>query len=186
MLGMMALLMTGCKTTEDPGKKQTDDGQQKSSLSLHAGDRVKVDFIGNVTIPSREEEVKEDGTINIEHLGAVQVAGKTTREAEIMIQTNLVPNYYKSLTVTVTAVDRLFFVGGQVTKPGPQHYAGNMTVTKAIQSAGDFTDFANRRNVQITRANGKIETVDYEEATRNPSKDLEIFPHDKVVVDRRF
>jgi protein involved in polysaccharide export with SLBB domain len=52
--------------------------------------------------------------------------------------------FFKTLTVTVRLEDRYFFVGGQVRMPGQKLYLSEMTVTKAIQAAGDFTDFANR------------------------------------------
>ena len=189
VLGLLTLFLTGCEMFKGRSEQYPKPSAANStnSLALRPGDRVKVDFVGGgITIPPREEQVKEDGTINIEHIGAVEVVGKTARETEKLIQSKLVPDFYRSMTVTVTPLEQVYTVGGQVNRPGSQIYNGTTTVIKAIQSAGDFTDFANRRNIQITRSNGTIEFVDYEEATKRPSKNIEIFPHDSIIVDRRF
>ena len=188
-MGLLTLFLTGCEMFKGRSEQYPKPSAANStnSLALRPGDRVKVDFVGaGITIPPREEQVKEDGTINIEHIGAVEVVGKTARETEKLIQSKLVPDFYRSMTVTVTPLEQVYTVGGQVNRPGSQIYNGTTTVIKAIQSAGDFTDFANRRNIQITRSNGTIEFVDYEEATKRPSKNIEIFPHDSIIVDRRF
>ncbi len=41
----------------------------------------------------------------------------------------------------------------RVKQPGREIYVGKTTVTKAITSAGDFTDYASH-NVKLIRANG--------------------------------
>ncbi len=59
-------------------------------------------------------------------------------------------------------------------------------VTQAIQSAGDFTDFADQREVRVIRANGRVEIVDCKAALEDPSKDLPVYPGDNIVVERRI
>ena len=62
-----------------------------------------------------------------------------------------------------------------------------MTVLKAIQSASDFTDFAKKKKVQLTRSNGrKKETINCEKARQDPKLDLPIYPGDNIYVPRRF
>jgi protein involved in polysaccharide export with SLBB domain len=61
-----------------------------------------------------------------------------------------------------------------------------MTVLKAIQAAGDFTDFGKKSKVEVIRANGhKEKPVDCYKAIKNPKLDLPIFPGDQVIVPRR-
>jgi protein involved in polysaccharide export with SLBB domain len=62
-----------------------------------------------------------------------------------------------------------------------------MTVLKAIQTAGGFTEFAKRTKVQVTRANGhKEKPVNYDKAVKNPKLDLPIYPGDQIFVDKRI
>jgi len=80
---------------------------------------------------------------------------KTAGELQNEIYDLYVPKLYRHLTVTVSTGDRVYYVTGEVKLPGRQLYAGQMTVTKAITTAGDFTDFANHRKVWLIRANGQ-------------------------------
>ena len=94
------------------------------------------------------------------------------------------PDYYKRLTIIVTGEQRVYSVGGQVKAPGRQVYISATTVTKAIQSAGDFTDFAAKKRVKLTR-NGRTLTVDCVKAAKDPSLDLPVYPGDKIDVPQR-
>ena len=95
------------------------------------------------------------------------------------------PGYFKFLTVTVVPKDQFYFVGGEVRSPNRFQYVGTTTVTRAIQSAGDFTDFARKTKVELIRVDGRIETVDCVKAWKNPSLDLQVFPGDTIKVPRR-
>jgi protein involved in polysaccharide export with SLBB domain len=150
------------------------------------GDLVTVKFSGTIdTIQQHEERIKGDGTITLYLIGPVKADGKTPGELQREIHDLFVPKYYKRLTVIVTGEQRVYYVGGQVRQPGRQVYLGATTVTKAIQSAGDFTDFAARKRVELTRADGKTITVDCVKAARDPSLDPPVFPGDKVNVPMR-
>ena len=61
-----------------------------------------------------------------------------------------------------------------------------MTVTKAITTAGDFTDFSNHKKVWLIRANGQRIKVNCIEALRNPSKDPLVYPNDQIQVPRKI
>lgn len=150
------------------------------------GDQVTVKFSGTIdNIPPHEERIKSDGTITLPLIGAVKAAGKTPGELQNEIHDLYVDEYYKRLTVIVTGEQRVYYVGGQVRSPGRQVYLGATTVTKAIQSAGDFTDFAAKRRVELTRPDGKRFIIDCIKASKDPSLDLPVFPGDKIHVDMR-
>ena len=95
------------------------------------------------------------------------------------------PDFYKRLTVTVSTERRVYYVGGQVKGPGRQEYIGTITVTKAIQSAGDFTDFAAKTRVELTRADGRKVMVNCNKAAKDPSLDPPVYPGDKINVPLR-
>ncbi|MEP6662615.1 MAG: polysaccharide biosynthesis/export family protein [Verrucomicrobiota bacterium] len=176
-------LMTGCETMPADSKETASDAKVGE---LRVGDTVQVDFsrIGDREIPRHEEQIKDDGTISLYLIGSVKAAGKTTGQLQNEIQTAY-NKYYVSMTVTVRAPDRFFSVGGQVKLPNRFVYVGGTTVIKAIQAAGDFTDYAKKTKVQLTRTNGKRYVINYEKALRNPSLDLPVYPGDYIYVPQR-
>src|SRR5207247_4576738 len=118
----------------------------------------------------------EDGDITLLLNETFHAVGKRHGELEKEIRVRYVPAYYRYLTVTIKPQDRFYFVDGEVKAPGRQVYVGPMTVTKAIGSCGDFTDYANRKKVKVTRGDGRMEIVNCKEAINVPSKDLPIYP----------
>ena len=93
---------------------------------------------------------------------------------------------YKNLTVTILTQARYYYVSGEVRKPGPEPYLGETDIIKAISAAGDFTDFASKRSVRVTRADGRTEVVNVRRAIDDPQYDVPIYPGDKIVVKRRW
>jgi polysaccharide export outer membrane protein len=154
---------------------------------FHVGDTVSVTLTGlPETIEPHVEPIKEDGTITMPDIGHVQAAGKTAGEVQNEIYNLYVPKLYRHLTVTVNTGDRVYYVTGEVKQPGRQLYAGQMTVTKAITTAGDFTDFANHTKVWLIRANGQRIKVNCNDALRDSSKDPQVYPNDQIQVPRRI
>ena len=89
------------------------------------------------------------------------------------------------MTVVVKPGLRFYSVGGEVKQPGRQQYAGQITVLRAIVTCGDFTEFANRRKVEIIRASGQREVMDCNKARKDPMKfDRPICPGDAIFVPR--
>jgi protein involved in polysaccharide export with SLBB domain len=155
-------------------------------VRLKVEDTVKVTFSGtSVLIPQHVEKINEDGKINLHHIGAVPAAGRTPAELAQIIRDLYVPKYYRTLNVVVETEGRTYVVGGEVRRPEKQWYMGPTTVLKAIESAGGFTDFAAKRRVTVTRANGEIIRVDCIRAQRDPSEDRPVYPGDLVRVPRR-
>ena len=154
---------------------------------FHVGDTVSVALSGlPEPIEPHVEPIKEDGTITMPNIGHVQAAGKTAGELQNEIYNLYVPQLYRHLTVTVNTGDRVYYVTGEVKAPGRQLYAGQMTVTKAITTAGDFTDFANHKKVWLRRANGQRIKVNCDEALRDSSKDPQVYPNDQIQVPRKI
>jgi len=148
---------------------------------------VSVGFSGTADpIPDHVEPIKENGTISLPYLGEVRAVGRTAGELQNDIYNLYVPKYYVRLTVTVSSPQRVFYVGGEVKQPGRQLYIGETSVTKAIQAAGDFTDFANRAKVWLIRSNGERIKVNCTKALQDPSLDPPVYPGDQIQVPRRL
>jgi protein involved in polysaccharide export with SLBB domain len=187
--------LTGCQTSyRDQVRFSPVEGEEDltgtpvvgEAARLALGDPVRIIFSGLTDPPPvHEEQIKDDGNLTLPNIGVVKAEGKTTGELQKEIHDKYVPAYYKRLTVTVSTERRVYYVQGQVRSSGRQEYIGPTTVLKAIATAGDFTDFANRRKVVLTRADGKQEKVDCIRAAKDPTCDLPVFPGDKIEVPMR-
>ncbi|MCX6896809.1 MAG: polysaccharide biosynthesis/export family protein [Verrucomicrobia bacterium] len=157
----------------------------KTSEALNVGDLVTVVFSDTPTptLPF-EERVKDDGTITLLLNQTFQVAGKTRSAVEREVRARYVPAYFVNLTVTVKPQERYFYVNGEVKTPSRQPHPGELTVLKAIASAQGFTDFANKKKVRLTRADGHTVIVNCEKALKDAQLDLPVYPGDKVDVPR--
>jgi polysaccharide export outer membrane protein len=160
---------------------------KSTSDLLRIGDSVNVTLLDLPQAqPPMDVTIKEDGTITLPLLtNPVKAAGKTTGELEKDIWQSYVPSYYKHLTVIVKAQGQYYSVKGEVKAPNRYPYTSATTVLKAITSAGDFTDFARKQQVQVFRSGGQIETEDCLKALKNPKLDLPVYPGDLISVPRR-
>ena len=185
----LVMAMAGCATNDySELMAQPDTGTNvMSAAHLNVGDTLTVSFDGLIDpLPPQDKTINEDGTITLPDIGAITVVGKSTGEIENLIHDLYVPKVYNHLTVTVKAGDRVYYVRGEVKSPGRQIYVGQITVTKAITSAGDFTDFANRRNVVLTRANGKRFVVNCDKILNGDAPDPGVYPSDQIDVQHRL
>jgi protein involved in polysaccharide export with SLBB domain len=164
------------------------EGETKSGDIIRTGEMIHIVFSDTPqTIPPVDDKVKDDGTITLMFDRTLKAAGKTPGELAKDIRRTYVPDYFAQMTATVIRdVMRTFYVDGEVKAPSKQPYTGPITVSQAITSAGGFTDFANKRKVRLTRANGKIEMINCKELMDHPEKDPEVYPGDKVYVPRSW
>ena len=189
----VALMWVGCvndgpPTPPLPGPGTTTDTNNivtaPSSDLLEPGNTITVSFSGLSTVPIPYTcRIREDGTISPPYLAKqIRAAGKTIGTLEQELEKEYVPKIYRTINVTIRTADRFYFVGGEVRQPSRQPYVGRITVTQAIQSAGDFTDFADQRKVRVIRANNKVQIVDCKAALETPTKAALIYPGDRIVV----
>ena len=193
LLFAVVLFAAGCGTTRPQPVNQGGGTSAvplpvNSTDSLEPGNHITITFSGLSTIPVPYVcRIREDGTISPPYLkNPVTAAGKTIGGLESELEQAYVPDIYKTINVTIKTADRFFYVGGEVRQPSRQIFIGRITVTQAIQSAGDFTDFADQRSVRVIRANGRVDIVDCRAALDDPTKDLIVYPGDNIVVERRL
>jgi len=191
-------LFSGCSSFENddpdftstpvapPVKANAGSHDAPEVALFQVGDTITVTLTGPPDeIPVHVESIKEDGTINMPLIGHVQAVGKTAGELQNAIEALYVPKYYIHLNVAVTTGDRVYYVQGEVKNPGRQLYVGETTVTMAITSAGDFTDFANHKNVWLVHGRNKTK-VNCEEVFKHPEEDPVVYPGDEIIVKRRL
>jgi polysaccharide biosynthesis/export protein len=128
-------------------------------------------------------------SVTVPYVGGVQAKGKTLEE----FQKNLTASLGAFMQYPVVSVSlrqsksRLFFVYGEVAKPGEYSLLrGDLTVLRAIAMAGGLTQRAWPVNVQVVRKGkeGKPEnlSVNLKKAEWDPSLDLPVMPGDMITV----
>jgi polysaccharide export outer membrane protein len=196
LLLLPLLALTGCSLFSGSGKKpdvmaaptfETSPGEANVPR-LHIGDVVSITFSGLPdALEPQNKPIKEDGTITLPDVGRVKAVGKTIGELEDTIHDLYVPRIYTHLNVTVTtSSDRVYYIRGEVRSPGRLIYAGPITVSKAITSAGDFTDFASRSSVVLIRANGDRFKLNLNDILDGSQPDPPVYPGDQIEVGRRM
>jgi protein involved in polysaccharide export with SLBB domain len=175
---------TGAAVTGQPVKSTDDD----SLTGFKSFDAVEVTFLDTpVPIAPVKDRIKEDGSITLPYNQTFYVTNKTRAQLEKEIHARYVPDYFKTLTVLFRhdELTRFYYVGGEVRSPQRLPYVSRIKLTGAIKSAGDFTDFANRKYIQLTRADGKKIIVNCYEAEKNSALDPEVYPGDDIRVPRK-
>jgi len=204
-LASIGLLMGGCEslggrdsaggpraglpaTTGGPGQLASTNGAPVGMDDLCVGDRVTVIL---TDIPTNygaiDQQIREDGNITLPLGVVVKAAGKKAGGLAVEIRNEYVPKYFVRCTVSVKPQERVFYVGGHVRLPNRYVYVGEMTVLRAIKVAGDFTDYAKKTNVEVTRAGGgKPLKVNCKKALKESKYDIPIYPGDQIYVHQRF
>ena len=187
---LMAVLWGGCQTgtgqATPPAATATGTNGGFSIDRIAVGDVIRVMYEASVPIASTEIQVPETGLVTI-HMGEqVQVAGKMAADVSKDIRDlfTVKKQMYKRLSVNVQVLGRTVSVGGEVRTTGSFPFEGGMTVLKAINRAGGFTEYANRREVRVTRVNGQQVTVDCKAAMKKPELDIPLYPGDRIEVVR--
>ena len=203
LIGAGMFLLSGCATTSDPSFTSNPIVAPVAAgdavhppiftpaggVIFQIGDLVIVTFSDTPDpIQPHEERIKDDGSITLPLIGAVKAVGKSPGDLQKEIQGRYVPRYFVRLTVTVKyqTQELSYSVLGEVRGPGPKSYVGLTTLTKAIGAAGGLTDYANKRKLWLTRANGTKLKVNYKKAIKDPQSDPQVFPGDSINVDRSW
>lgn len=203
ILMVLLALLAGCKTDPNAalaerfpnsplasgqpasGSITNEDTIASQFSKLRVGDLVMIAF-SDVERPPQKMEINipDSGIITLPYNIHVKADGKTTTELERDIRAEYVPKLYVNLTVTVRTDMRVYYVDGEVKVARAWPYVGETTVLRAIANAGGFTDFANRKNIELRRLNGQRFTVNYHKALKDPKLDLPVYPNDHIIVNK--
>lgn len=148
---------------------------------IDTGDRITITVYQEPDLSVQGVRVKADGTIAFPLLGDLRVAGLTSQELQAMITRELLDGYLKKPSVTVSIDDyRLYYIKGEVARPGGYSYVDGLTVAKAVALAGGFTVRASKKRISLVREANPDEPVE--------SVDLNapILPGDVVTVGESF
>lgn len=138
------------------GKSNVLDDKYRMTI----GDQLSFQIIEDEEDP-KLLTVTDSGDLQVPYIGRFPAVGKTCKELAAALKIELEKEYYIQATVIV-AVDskprsrgKIYLVGA-IRAPGPQDISSDeqLTVSKAILRAGGFGEFADQKNVRITRGSG--------------------------------
>ncbi len=118
-------------------------------------DEVEVHCADVPQIHMQRQRIRPDGKISFEALGELEVAGKTPREVAAILEEKVAQLYAlpgdHPIDVRVGAyVSKVFYVIGQVARPGPRVYTGRDSLLTALADAQP-TPMAWERCIQVIR-----------------------------------
>ena len=125
------------------------------------GDVLKLQLYGatnNVRNDSYSVEVQRDGTVALEELGRVLVAGLNFEQAVDVIQSKYETSFIGlDVAVTLSQIrDINVLVTGNVEFPGIYTLSGNSNILQALNAAGGADDNGTLRSISIKRKTNLI------------------------------
>jgi protein involved in polysaccharide export with SLBB domain len=182
---LWGLFLAGCVTDDaSPGATNPRIEAPSMSAQLRPGDTMTVSLLGIPEPITSNVQIDEQGLIRLQYIGAVTAAGLTTAELSQSIRdTYIAKNYYTALDVAVNVTERYIYIGGEVQRPGRIPWSPDLTLSKAVQSAGGFSLYAKETRVMLTR-DRKAYEFDVNLAQRQPEQDPLLFPGDSIQVPR--
>jgi polysaccharide biosynthesis/export protein VpsN len=183
MAGAVLLSLPGCGT-DAVTAANPQIPVPSSTAQLRSGDSLTISLQGVPDAATSAVQIDEQGTISLPYIGSVMAAGSSTAELSQRIrETYVSKKIYTTLDVAVTVTERFIYVGGEVQRPGRIVWTPDLTVTKAVQSAGGFTLYAKETAVTLIREKNAY-PVDVKLAQKNPAQDPRLMPGDSLQVPR--
>jgi len=130
--------------------------------------------------------VDDQGNIVLPYLGKHHVGGMTTNQVRDELQEQ-VDEIMQNASVFVKLVNRTITVLGEVERPGQYRINKNaMTIFEALGTAGDLSDFGNRKGIKVIRGNGDqrhITTLNLTDSHLVDSEYFYVLPNDIIYVE---
>ena len=132
-----------------------------SSYVLDFGDELTLQLIGQKS-KTDKMLINRDGSINVEDIGKLYIAGLTLNDATNLIKAKINQSFIGvEAYVTLTNMrDIQIILAGNVFNPGSYTLNGNSNIFHALSVAGGPSDVGSFRSIDLIRGNQKIETVD--------------------------
>lgn len=184
---LMMLIVAGCSSR--PPMIGVLPGEEDSSVvglyQLRSLDPVTVSLLGIPEEKQIDTVIDEKGNLSLPYIDEpVKASGLTTSELERKIQKIYMDGQiYRNITVNVLTSAKSYYMEGEVSRPQEYPLNRRITLLQAIAAASGYTDYANKKNVTITR-NGKIIKVNAQDIEKHPDWDIPIEAGDRINVHR--
>ena len=154
--------------------------------SLKRGDHVTISIRGVPQPEDIKEVIDHRGHITLPLIGSIRIEGMLSPAAEEAIERAYIDGgFYRRIDVIIVSQEDVFFVRGEVQRPGKYPLVGDVTLLMAISSAGGYTDFANARKIKVIRGD-EVKSYNANSIESRKDEDPLIHPNNIIVVDRKF
>ena len=170
-----------------PAPTRQDRANSSREYLIGPYDKLAIDVFG-VEALQREVQVDANGDVSFPLAGTIQAGGITPGELARAIEGRLRGEYVRDPQVTVNLVETVsqqVTVDGQVKQPGIYPVVGNMTLMRAVATAGGTTEYAQLKDVVVFREVGGQQYIglyNLEGIRRGNYPDPEIYSSDIVMV----
>jgi polysaccharide biosynthesis/export protein VpsN len=179
----IGVLLAGCGTDQVTAMNPSIP-VAASTAQLRPGDSLNIALQGVPDASTNAVQIDEQGLISLPFIGPIAAVGLTTADLSQRIrETYISKRIYTTLDVSVSVTERYIYVGGEVQRPGRIVWTPDLTVAKAVQSAGGFTLYAKETAVSLIRDKNAY-PIDVKLAQRNPAQDPRLVPGDSLQVPR--
>jgi polysaccharide export outer membrane protein len=181
------LLLAGCSSR--PAMTGMVPGEEDSSVvglyKLRSLDPIQINLLGIPEEKQIETSIDEKGNLSLPYIDEpVKASGLTTSELERKIQQIYTDGQiYRNITVNVVTQAKIYYMEGEVRKPQAYQLNQRISLLQAIAGASGYTEYANKKNVTITR-NGQIIKINAKDIEENPEWDIPIEAGDRINVHR--
>ncbi|MBO4906994.1 MAG: SLBB domain-containing protein [Bacteroidaceae bacterium] len=156
-----------------------------TNYRLGAGDVVIIDVWG-ASQQTFNETISPDGTVTLEGVGPVHLAGMTVGDASSRLRSQL-SQYYSDCQVSLSLGETrsiIVQVLGEVNTPGSYTISGLSTAFNALYAAGGISDVGTLRSIKVYRSGRNIATIDVYDylLNGNSASDVSLQDNDVIIV----
>jgi protein involved in polysaccharide export with SLBB domain len=179
----LCLMVVGCGGQEQvvtaAATGATGEGLSDAQYRLASGDRVKITVFRHDDL-SGEFALDGAGNLAMPLVGEIQANGRTPRELERQIETQLADGYIVEPRVAIEVLTyRPYYILGEVARPGRYEYVSGMNVLNAVAIAGGFSYRARQNNFIIQRGGANAPQIAADGSAP-------VLPGDVITVRERF
>lgn len=139
----------------------TNEPNPDSDYSLDTGDVINIQLVGQKDTTD-DFIVRGDGSIALDDVGKVVVAGLSLGEASSLIKSKINSSYVGvEAFISLSEIrDVNVLVTGNAKNPGIYTLTGNSNILHAISAAGGISEFGSFREINLIRSDKVIESLD--------------------------
>lgn len=159
ILSVMMISITGCFSSRpediEAFLKPYEVNVTAKSYTLQPPDEIEVHCLKVPEIHLQRQQIRPDGKVSFESLGEIEAAGKTPKQLAEIISEKVMLLYALTgenpIDVRVVVYkSKMYYVLGEVDRPGPRVCTGRDSVLTALATAGP-TVLAWKERIQIVR-----------------------------------
>lgn len=176
------------RDTELPMPSAADMTAERRAYLVGPFDKLKIDVFGIEELSNREVQTDAAGQISFPLAGTIDAAGRTPQEVARLIEERLRDRFIRDPQVSVNlseTLSQVVTVDGEVEQPGVYPVMGDMSLIRAVATAGGTEEYAQTKDVIVFRTvNGQRYAGLYnlEGIRRGNYPDPEIYANDVIVV----